>query len=108
MEVNIVSIDGHKSDIGGDKSTKVLCYCNRIEAKAIIFLQWFNPSIHTHTHTHTHLNTHLCTKSILRLAEIQTDTFREAAEGRSGPDSSVSVYLRLWEATQQLLKVNIQ
>ena len=31
-----------------------------------------------------------------------------AAEGKSGPDSSVSVYLRLQEATQQLLKVNIQ
>lgn len=33
---------------------------------------------------------------------------REAAEGRPVPNSSVSVYLRLQEATEQLLKVNVQ
>lgn len=47
-------------------------------------------------------------KSILRLAAVQADALGEAAEGRSGPDSSVYVYLRQQEATQQLLKVNIQ
>lgn len=61
--------------------------------------------IKAHTHSFKQSLMH---KSILWLAAVQTYTLGKAAEGRSGPDSSVYVYLRLQEATQQLLKVNIQ